>query len=120
MSLLDVTKLSFTVLEQKNTDDGYGGYIAVWADKFSFDGNLYVTQKKAVSEADRAEIYDFYTLLTPRSIEIKFHDVIRVDTGKYKGKIFRITTQADEDFTPSTATLDLKAYSMEHWKLAEG
>lgn len=115
MSLLDVTKLKFTVLKQTNKPDGYGGYNAIWIDEFSFEGNLYVTQNVNRDVADKAEVVDAYVLLTPRNIAIDFHDVIRVDSGIYRGKTFRVTTKADEDFTPSTATLDLKKYSMQEW-----
>lgn len=119
MSLLDVTQIMLTVRKLKKTPDGYGGYISTWYDAFSFYGNMYVDNNVNEDVASRETAHDTFTLLTPRYISIDFHDVVRADSGKFSGKTYRLTTKTNEDFTPSTSTLDLAKYTMEEWAVPD-
>ena len=71
-------------------------------------------------EAKQAEamgVTSVYTLTTKRSTILEYHDVLRRESD---GKIFRVTSDGDDNFTPQSATLDMRQVSCEEWRLSDG
>ena len=55
-----------------------------------------------------------FTLMTKRSVLLRFQDVIRRDRD---GKTFRVTSDGDDNKTPETAGLNLRAVEAEQWEI---
>jgi threonine dehydrogenase-like Zn-dependent dehydrogenase len=66
------------------------------------------------AEALAEGVKNVYTVTTKKSAMLDFHDVImRIADGK----IFRITSDGDDNKTPKSATLDMRQVSAEEWSL---
>lgn len=114
MSLLDEYMKEYVLVNKITENDGYGGWITVWADGASFLGALREDNAGAQLIAQAIRDVKSYTLTVSKRYKFDLHDVIkRVEDGK----IFRITNDSDETNTPPSATLDMRQYKAEAWKL---
>lgn len=55
-----------------------------------------------------------FTLMTKRSVLLRFQDVVMRDRD---GKTFRVTSDGDDNKTPETAGLNLRAVEAEQWEI---
>jgi hypothetical protein len=68
-------------------------------------------------EAKKAEaqgVTSVYTLTTKKNISLEYHDVLRRSRD---GKIFRVTSDGDDSFTPASASLNMRQVTCEEWTL---
>ena len=117
MSLLDQNLTEFELLQYVQSRDGEGGYLRGWTVKQTFMANWYVKSDIQRYVALKAEGMGQYALLTGREITLSFHNVIR---RVKDGKIFRITSDSDDRYTPQSATLNLRYQEMDEWTLVDG
>lgn len=114
MSLLDEFKEEYVLLNKVKVPDGYGGATTTWED----GPTILVTEDFENSiegrKAQASGVTSVYTLYTSRSVTLDYHDVLR---RVRDGKIFRVTSDGDDDYTPPSAGLDLRAVSAEEWEL---
>lgn len=101
MSLLTEAMEEFVFMNKIKTADGYGGYINTWSEGVEF--NAAVTFDSSIT--------------TEKSLVLEYHDVIKRSRD---GKIFRITSDGDDKFTPASATLNMRQVTAEEWRLADG
>ena len=64
--------------------------------------------------AERQGVTSRYTVTTPRTLTLEYHDVFR--RGR-DGKIFRVTSDGDDKYTPASATLDMRQVAAEEFTL---
>ena len=53
-----------------------------------------------------------YTVTTTRALTLEYHDVFK---RLKDGKIFRVTSDGDDKYTPKSATLDMRQVSAEEY-----
>ena len=53
-----------------------------------------------------------YTVTTPKSVVLQYHDVIKRDRD---GKVLRITSDGDDKYTPASAGLNMRQVSAEEF-----
>lgn len=119
MSLLEEAMTKCVAMnKQIAVPDGYGGTTTVWADgaelmaAISFNGSM---QAKIAEQQGVTSLYD---VITVKAINLQYHDVIKRVSD---GKIFRITSDGDDDHTPDDiAALDMRKVSAEEWELPHG
>ena len=58
-----------------------------------------------------------YTFTTRKNIMLNNYDVLRRESDK---KIFRVTSDGDDSFTPDSAGLNMRQVSCEEWRLPNG
>ena len=114
MSLVD-SAMEATVFMDKTTEpDGYGGYKSVYKPgaeiqvAYSFDAS---TQARIAAQEG---VENRFTLSTRRSVVLQYHDVVK---RVRDGKIFRITSDGDDNATPSVTALDLRNVEAEEWEI---
>lgn len=117
MSLLDELKDSFTMLNKQTVDDGYGGYTNKWVDGATFKATVDFddTVEGRIAEAQGAN--DRYTVYYPKALKMDYHDVFRRDKD---GKIFRATSNGEDNFAPDSASPEIRELARvtaEEWKL---
>jgi len=66
--------------------------------------------------AEKQELTNFYTVTTEKAVVLEYHDVFR---RAYDGKIFRVTSDGDDKFTPDSATLNMRQVTAEEYKLPQ-
>lgn len=114
MSLLTEAMETCTFLNKQVTPDGYGGYIPTWAEGATFKAAIVFDTSIEARTAEAQGVTSLYTVTTSRSLTLEYHDVFRRITD---GKVFRVTSDGDDKFTPKSAGLDMRQVTAEEWTL---
>lgn len=117
MSLLTEQMESCVLLTKVTQADGYGGYIQTWADGAEFQAAIVFDTSIEARAAEKQGVTSLYTVTTTKALTLEYHDVFR--RGK-DGKIFRVTSDGDDKFTPASATLNMRQVTAEEWSLPNG
>ncbi len=114
MSLLDEAMETCTFLNKQITPDGYGGYRTVWTDGAEFKAAIVFDTSIEARSAEVQGVTSLYTITTPRSLTLEYHDVFRRTRD---GKVFRVTSDGDDKYTPKSAGLDMRQCTAEEWEV---
>ena len=116
MSLIDDFMDKCIMLNKVTTADGYGGYITTWVDGAEFDAAITFDTSMQARTADKAGVTSLYTVTTSKALTLEYHDVFR---RVRDGKVFRVTSDGDDKFTPASATLDMRQVTAEEWSVTQ-
>ena len=116
MSLLSEAMESCTMQDKTTVEDGYGGVITVYNDGANFDAACVLDNSMQARAAEQQGVKALYTVTTNKSINLQFHDIFRRNRD---GKIFRVTSDGDDDRTPASAYLNMRQVSAEEWSLSK-
>ena len=114
MSLLTEAMEDCTMIDKTTTPDGYGGFTTSWVDGAPFTCAVVLDNSIEARTAEKAGVTALYTVTTNKNINLQYHDVFRREKD---GKIFRITSDGDDDHTPDSATLNMRQVTAEEWAL---
>lgn len=114
MSLLDEMMSSCVVVNKAIVDDGYGGYKTAWTDGANFDAAIVADDSIESRVGQAAGVTSIYTVTIRKEMMLEYHDVFRRVSD---GKIFRVTSDGDDKFTPNSASLDMRQVTAEEWRL---
>ena len=117
MSLLDEAMETCVILNKITASDGYGGYVTNWQDGAEFNCAIVLDSSIQARVAEKQGVTGVYTVTTRRNLNLQYHDVFR---RVRDGKIFRVTSDGDDKYTPSGAKLDMRQVSAEEWSLPNG
>lgn len=116
MSLIDDFMDKCIMLNKVTTADGYGGYIITWTDGAEFDAAITFDTSMQARTADKAGVTSLYTVTTSKALTLEYHDAFR---RVRDGKVFRVTSDGDDKFTPASATLDMRQVTAEEWSVTQ-
>lgn len=114
MSLLDEAMEDFTLIDKTSVGDGYGGFTDVWQDGATIKGAMVFDNSIEARTAQKQGVTSVYTLTTRKNVVLMYHQVLRRVSD---GKIFRVTSDGDDKFTPKSANLNMRQVSCEEWQL---
>ena len=117
MSLLDSAMENYSFLDKVRTSDGYGGYTTAWTVGATIQGAMVFNNSLEAKKAEAMGVTSVYTLTTRRDIVLEYHDVLLRERDS---KIFRVTSDGDDKYTPASATLDMRQVTCEEWTLPDG
>lgn len=118
MSLLTEAMENCTMLNKVTIPDGYGGRTDIWQESdFTFDAAIVFDTSLEARRADKEGVTSLYTVTTDKSIVMEYHDVFK---RLRDNKIFRVTSDGDDKFTPASATLNMRQVTAEEWSLPNG
>ena len=117
MSLLSDAMETCTFLNKQVTPDGYGGYTTTWADGASFKAAIVFDTSIEARTAEAQGVTSRYTVTTSRGLTLEYHDVFMRTRD---GKIFRVTSDGDDKYTPASTALDMRQVTAEEWSLTNG
>lgn len=112
MSLLTDAMESCTMLDKITSDDGYGGMVQTYVDGASFMAAIVFDMSIEARVADKQGVTSRYTVTTPRGFTLEYHDVFRRNKDN---KVFRVTSDGDDKYTPKNATLDMRQVTAEEF-----
>lgn len=115
MSLLSEAMETCYMLDKTTVEDGYGGYIQKYKAGAKFKAAITFDNSIEARRADKEGVTSLYTVTTSRVITLEYHDVF---FRSKDGKIFRVTSDGDDRYTPASATLDMRQVSAEEWSVA--
>lgn len=117
MSLLDEAFESFIIMNKIRVDDGYGGSDVTWTEGQKINGAMVFNNSIEAKTAQAQGVSSVYTFTTRKNIVLDYHDVIKRESD---GKIFRVTSDGDDLYTPKSAGLNMRQVSCEEWRLNDG
>lgn len=117
MSLLDEAMEACVMLDKRTGPDGYGGYMTTWHEGAEFLAAIVFDTSIEARTAEQQGVSSLYTVTTRRNLTMEYHDVFQRRRDK---KIFRVTSDGDDKFTPQSATLDMRQVTAEEWSLPDG
>jgi hypothetical protein len=95
-------------------DDGYGGERTTWTLGATFQAAITFDSSVEAKIAQAQGVTSLYTVTTPRTKVLQYHDVFKRLSD---GKVFRVTSDGDDRFTPSSTSLDMRQVSAEEFTL---
>lgn len=116
MSLLKDFLEKFVLVEKKITPDGLGGYSTEWVDGEKLVASITFDNSTQAQIAAAQGVTSLYKITTEKDVVLYFHDVVRRVSD---GKIFRVTSDGDDKFTPKTASLNMRQVTAEEWALPQ-
>lgn len=114
MSLLSEAMDECVMLDKITVDDGYGGYKPTYVTGVSFNAAVVFDTSIEARIADKQGVTSLYTVTTSRNITLEYHDTFK---RLRDGKIFRVTSDGDDRYTPKSATLDMRQVSAEEFQI---
>lgn len=115
MSLLSEAMEECVMLNKQTRSDGYGGYVTTWEDGAPFDAAIVLDSSMQARIGEKQGVTSLYTVTTSKALNLQYHDVFRRASDN---KIFRVTSDGDDDRTPRSASLDMRQVSAEEWELS--
>ena len=115
MSLLDDAMETFNIIDKVKVSDGYGGTIDSWSDGVEIKAAAVLDSSDEMRVAMAEGVKASYTVTTNKNVNLQYHDVIK---RQRDGKIFRITSDGDDNYTPAAATLNMRQVTAEVWELS--
>lgn len=117
MSLLSEAFEPCVMIDKTTRADGYGGYVTEYVGGAEFECAIVFDTSMEARKAEQAGVSSVYTITTHRNLTLEYHDIIR---RLRDSKIFRITSDGDDKYTPKSATLDMRQVTAEEWSLPNG
>lgn len=116
MSLLTEAMETCVLMDKITEPDGYGGYRATYVAGASFQAAITFDTSMEARVADKQGVTSLYTVTTSKALTLEYHDVFK---RVLDGKVFRVTSDGDDKFTPASATLDMRQVTAESYDLPQ-
>lgn len=114
MSLLEEAMDTCVYLNKQVAPDGEGGYITTWVEGAEFKAAIVFDTSIEARTAEAQGVTSRYTVTTSKALTLEYHDVFR---RRRDNKVFRVTSDGDDKFTPASASLDMRQVTAEEWVL---
>lgn len=114
MSLLAEAYENFIMMDRQTRPDGYGGIETTWTEGAEIQAAVTYNSSVEALTAQAAGATALYTITTTKAVNLQYHDVIK---RARDGKFFRVTSDGDDNFTPASATLDMRQVQAEEYTL---
>ena len=114
MSLLSEQMTTCTILDRRTVDDGYGGVHDQYVDGASIQAAIPLMSATERIAAQQSQPKSIYHIITTKAVNLQYHDVIRREED---GKIFRVTSDGNDNKTPNSAGLNMRVVDAEEWRL---
>ena len=113
MSLLQEAMEKCIYIDKTTKPDGYGSVQPVWTEGAEFIAAIVFNTSIEARRAAQEGVTSLYTVTTPRSITLQFNTIFKRLSD---GKLFRVTSDGDDKYTPASATLDMRQVTAEEIK----
>lgn len=117
MSLLTEAMTECVMLNKITSDDGYGGEITTWTEGAHFEAAIVLDTSVEARIAQAQGVNNFYTVTVRKEKMLDYHDVFKRLSDN---KIFRVTSDGTDKFTPASATLNMRQATAEEWEPTYG
>lgn len=117
IGFLEEQAVECQMLNMQVTKDEYGGYTQYprrWVDGIKFKAAIGFSASTENAIAEQQGVTSLYEVATDRALVLQYHDVFRRLSD---GKIFRVTTDGDDNPTPTSSAIDSRIVRAEEWSL---
>lgn len=112
MSLLSEAMENCIFLTKTKVPDGYGGYVDTYTDGAEFKAAITFDTSIQARVGEKEGVTSLYTVTTGKEMVLEYHDVFRRTRD---GKIFRVTSDGDDKYTPASASLNMRQVTAEEF-----
>lgn len=116
VSLLQEAMEECVLMDKTTRPDGYGGYISAYVEGAPFDAAITFDTSIEARVAEKQGVTSLYTVTTTRALVLEYHNVFK---RLRDGKVFRVTSDGDDKFTPASAGLDMRQVTAESFDLTQ-
>jgi len=114
MSLLEEAYEPFVMMDQRSIRDSYGTIVRTWEEGAEIEAAATYDTSLQARVAGVQGVTSLYTVTTPKSIALNYHDVImRVSDGL----VLRVTSRGQDNRTPNGAGLNMRVVTAEEYVL---
>lgn len=117
MSLLDEFSADCIFLNRAKVDDGYGGTKTVWTEGASFKAAIAFDSSIQARTAEKQGVTSLYSVFVSKDLALDSGDVFKRNSD---GKVFRVTSDGDDQYTPNSSPLNKRRVSAEEYVLTGG
>lgn len=114
MSLLSEAMEDCVFMNKTKVPDGYGGYRDEYVDGVSFNAAITFDTSIEARVGEKQGVTSLYTVTTGREMTLEYHDVFK---RLRDNKVFRVTSDGDDKYTPNSTPLNMRQVTAEEWKL---
>lgn len=100
------------MLHKITEDDTFGSEKTRWITGATFDAAIVFDASIEARTAQAQGVSSVYTVTTARTKVLEYHEVFRRERD---GKIFRITSDGDDKYTPASTDLDMRQVTAEEF-----
>lgn len=115
MSLLESAMTDVVLLDKTTEPDGEGGFISSWKEGAPFKAAITFDSSLQARIAEKQGVTSLYTVTVKKNVMLEYHDVFKRLSD---GKVFRVTSDGDDKYTPESASLDMRQVTSEEWVIA--
>lgn len=112
MSLLSEAMENCIYVTRTKQADGYGGYIDAFVEGVEFKAAIVFDTSIEARVGEKQGVTSRYTVTTEKSFTLEYHDVFK---RVRDGKIFRVTSDGDDKYTPASAALNMRQVTAEEY-----
>ena len=112
MSLVNDAMEPCVMLDKTTVSDGRGGYSATYTDGATFNAAITYNTSIQARVAEANGVKNMFDVYTEKVMSLQYHDVFRRISDS---KVFRVTSDGDENNTPASAALNLRKVSAEEY-----
>lgn len=116
MSLLSSGYEPFVMMDKTTVPDGYGGFRPAWRDGAEFEAHARFDSSMEARVGAVQGVTSLFTITTSRAVNLQYHDICKRLSDN---KIFRVTSDGDDNKTPRGAGLDMRQVTAEEWELID-
>lgn len=110
MSLLLDAMEKCIFMDKTTRPDGYGSVIPVWSEGAEFDAAIVFNTSIEARRAAKEGVTSLYTVTTTKNLTLSYNDIFK---RKSDDKIFRVTSDGDDKYTPNSAILNMRQVTAE-------
>ena len=114
MSLLDDAMETCVYINKTKEADGYGGFKVHYTLGAEFSAAIVYNSSLEARVAEKQGVTGLYTITTKKATNLEYHDLFRRESD---GKIFRVTSDGDDNLTPASAALNMRQSTAEEFVL---
>ena len=114
MSLLDNAMTPCVMMDRTTASDGAGGYIPIWVEGAEFDAAITFDTSIQARVGEVQGVKSLYTVTTRKSMNLQGRDIFK---RLEDDKVFRVTSDGDDNKTPPSARLTMRQVTAEEYVL---
>lgn len=112
MSLLSEAMENCIYITRTKVSDGFGGYIDMYIEGVQFKAAITFDTSIQARIGEKQGVSSRYTVTTDKNMVLLYHDLFK---RVRDGKIFRVTSDGDDKFTPKSAGINMRQVTAEEF-----
>lgn len=102
------------IIDKKTVDDGRGGFVTEYVEGATIKAAFSFDTSTEARIAEEAQAVSRYVVTTKKSVNLQYHTILKRTRD---GKIFRVTSDGDDNATPASSSMNIRQVEAQEWEL---